>query len=218
LPGRPFPSERGLKARRLFRRSGLLSPVALSLGGYLVQEGWFRSFRTARPIDRNGEPLPWYTYAFKAFLEDRITSSMRVFEYGAGMSSLWYAARVAEVVSVEHDRDWAAELRRDLPANCTLLLEPDADAYVAAIIGHDPFDIVVVDGLERPRAAAAALDGLKDDGVIIWDNSDWPEFAEVLPRLQEHGFRSLDFAGLGPISRAGWRTSVLYRAGNCLGI
>jgi hypothetical protein len=135
-----------------------------------VQEGWFRSFRTARPIGRNGEPLPWYTYAC------------------------------------------------NLPVNCTLLLEPDADAYVAAITGRDPFDIVVVDGLERPRAAAAALDGLKDDGVIIWDNSDWPEFAEVLPRLQEHGFRNLDFAGLGPISRAGWRTSVLYRAGNCLGI
>lgn len=218
MPRRPNPSDRGLKARRLFRRSGLLSPVALSLGGYLVQEGWFRSFRTARPIDRHGEPLPWYTYACKAFLEDRITPSMRVFEYGAGMSSLWYAARVAEVVSVEHDRDWAMELGPDLPANCTLLLEPDVDAYVAAITGRGDFDIVVVDGLERPRAAAAALDGLKHDGVIIWDNSDWPEFGEVLPRLQEHGFRHVGFSGLGPISRAGWKTSILYRSDNCLGI
>jgi len=218
VPWRPFPSERGLKARRLFRRSGLLSPIALNVGGYLVQQGWFRSFRTGRPIDRNGAPLPWYTYACKSFLDDRIDSSMRVFEYGAGMSSLWYAARVAEVVSVEHDAEWAAEVRRRLPSNCTLLLEADVDAYVASISGHGPFDIVVVDGLARPRAAAAALDGLKDDGVIIWDNSDWPEFGEVFPLLRAHGFRHIDFAGLGPISRAGWQTSVLYRADNCLGI
>lgn len=218
MPGRPFPSDRGLKARRLFRRSGLLSPIALSLGGYLVQEGWFRSFRTARPIDRSGAPLPWYTYASKAFLEDRITRSMRVFEYGAGMSSLWYAARVAEVVSVEHDAEWAAEVRRGLPSNCTLLLEPDVEAYVATITGYGPFDIAVVDGLARTQAAAAAVAGLKDDGVIIWDNSDWPEFGDAFPLLQEQGFRRLAFTGLGPISRAGWETSVLYRDGNCLGI
>jgi predicted O-methyltransferase YrrM len=143
---------------------------------------------------------------------------MRVFEYGAGMSSLWYAARVAEVVSVEHDPEWAAEVRRDLPSNCTLLLEPDVDAYVAAITGHVPFDIVVIDGLARTDAAAAAVDGLKDDGVIIWDNSDWPEFGEAYPALHGQGFRRLDFAGLGPISRAGWQTSVLYRDHNCLGI
>lgn len=162
--------------------------------------------------------MPWYTYSCKDFLEDRITRSMRVFEYGAGMSSLWYGGRVAEVVSVEHDTEWAMTVRRGLPTTCTVLLEPDVDAYVGAIAGRGPFDIVVVDGLDRPRAAAAALNGLSDDGVIIWDNSDWPEFAQVFPRLQEHGFRQLEFTGLGPINREGWPTSVLYRTDNCLGI
>jgi hypothetical protein len=218
VPQRPFPTERGLKARRLFRRSGLLSPVALSLGGYLVQEGWFRTFRTGHSIDRNGDPLPWYSYPCKAFLEDRITNSMRVFEYGSGMSSRWFAARVASVISVEHDGEWAATVRRDLPTTCTILLEPDIDAYLGAIAGRGPFEIVVVDGLERPRAAAAALDSLTNDGVIVWDNSDWPDFANTFPLLQEHGFRQLGFTGLGPISRACTQTSVLYRTENCLGI
>lgn len=214
----PSPSRRGLQARRLFRRSGLLSPVALLLDSYLVKAGWFRSFRTGLSVDRNGEPLPWYTYAFTSFLDARLTPALRVFEYGAGMSSFWYAARAGEVVAVEHDPQWAATVRRKAPSNCTVLLEPQPGLYVDTIIERGPFDIVVVDGLDRPRAAAAALGELKPDGVIVWDNSDWPEFAEVLPRLQQHGFRQLAFSGMGPISRQGWQTSVLYRAENCLGI
>lgn len=217
-PAGPFPSERGLQARRLFRRTGVLSPIALAVGSYLAQEGWYRSFRTGRSINRNGDPLPWYTYACTAFLERRITSSMRVFEYGAGMSSLWYAARVAEVVSVEHDSLWADAVRTQAPPNCDVVLQPELQDYLGAIAGRGPFDIVVVDGQDRAGAAGAALGALKPDGVIVWDNSDWAVFAEVLPRLREQGFRHLPFTGLGPISRQGWETSVLYRDGNCLGI
>lgn len=208
-----------LCARRAFRRSGIGPRVALLFGGGLVDDGWFQSFRDYRAVDRYGMPVPWYTYSFRSFLEPRLTENMRVFEYGAGLSSLWYATRVAQVVSVEHNQDWADILRRKAPSNLQVLLEPDKAAYIEAIRCHEPFDVVVVDGLHRPCSAAfAAKFGLRDSGVIIWDNSDWQDFSDTLPILRDYGFRQIGFLGMGPINRQRWETSVLYRPGNCLGI
>ncbi|MGI8806345.1 MAG: class I SAM-dependent methyltransferase [Acidimicrobiales bacterium] len=204
--------------RRAYRRSGLASPIALLLGGELVEQGWYRSFKTERPVDKNGRPLPWYTYPCRAFLESRLTPSMRVFEYGSGMSTLWYAERVAEVVSVEHDPEWGKIVREQAPANCKIVLTPNDDSYLHAITEYPPFDVVVVDGMQRPKAAIAALDGLKPDGVMVWDNSEWDEFNDAFPTLQTNGFKQIPFTGIGPVNRFAWETSVLYRDDNCLGI
>jgi precorrin-6B methylase 2 len=205
-------------ARSLFRRSGVWSPVALASGGYLVDEGWYRSFRSQCSVDRNGDPVPWYTYPCRAFLESRLTRTMRVFEYGAGMSSLWFAGRVGEITSVEHDETWAELVRQRAPANSRVVLAPKPEAYLQAIRDDEPFDMVVVDGEHRSRAAIAALEALKSDGVLVWDNSDLPEFAQTLPAFEDQGFRQLPFAGIGPISRHAWQTSILYRSDNCLQI
>lgn len=48
-----------LTPRRLLRRSALASPIELILNGYLVEQGWHRSYRIARPVDRRVCPLPW---------------------------------------------------------------------------------------------------------------------------------------------------------------
>src|SRR5918997_6685025 len=93
-------SRLSLVPRRVLRRSAVASPIALILNGYLAQRGWYRSYSAERPVDRHGGPLPWYTYSCTSFLESRLSSSMRVFEFGSGMSSLWYAQRVDEVVSI----------------------------------------------------------------------------------------------------------------------
>lgn len=208
-----------LGAHRAFRRSLIGPRLALMFGGALVEDGWFRSFRDSRAVDRHGRPVPWYTYSFRAFLEPRLTKEMRVFEYGAGLSSLWYAERVGQVVSVEHDRSWAHRVRAQAPPNLDVVLEPDEAAYVEAIRDHPPFDVVVVDGIHRPSSAAVAADGgLRDGGVMIWDNSDWPDFDDTFPSLHAKGFSQIEFLGMGPINRQRWETSVLYRHGNCLGI
>ena len=72
--------------------------------------------------------------------------------------------------------------------------------------------------MHRPQAAITALDGLKADGVMVWDNSDWDQFEEAFPALQTQGFRRIPFRGLGPVNRHEWETSILYRDEKCLGI
>lgn len=83
---------------------------------------------------------------------------------------------------------------------------------------HGVFDIVVINGIERVQCVRPALRGLKPDGVVIWDNSDREEFIEGYRVFAEHGFRELNFKGMGPINTYSWQTSILYRANNCLGI
>jgi hypothetical protein len=68
-------------------------------------------------------------------LERVVQPHFRVFEYGAGNSSLWWASRVAEVVSVEHDAAWAELVQSRAPANLTVVSKPfgapaDADRRV----------------------------------------------------------------------------------------
>jgi hypothetical protein len=212
------PSPVGLAARRLARRTGALGVVALTGGGALGEEGWFRSFRSSKPVDAAGRPLPWYTYACIGFLERRISPTMRVFEYGAGMSTLWYAARVGEVVSVEDDPQWAAHVRRAAPANVTLVERTDVDGYVAAITEHGELDIVVIDGNHRVECLHAALDAAAPRSVIVWDNSDREEFDEARRIAGPRGFRVIEFRGMGPVNRTVWETSILYRPENVLGI
>ncbi len=188
--------------------------------GVLVDEGWFTSFRTLESVDQKGQPLPWYTYSFIHFLEPRLNPKMRVFEYGSGNSTRWYSKRVGEVVAVEHDPGWASKVAVDLEPPSRVIRRDVGRPYVDEVTEHGAFDIVVVDGIEelRPDCARVALSSLNEDGVFIWDNSDRPEFDIGMAELAKQGFRSLSWTGLGPTAITGWKTSVIYRSNNCLGI
>ena len=100
------------------------------------------------------------------------------------------------------------------------LLAPLADqAYSNSILAYrETFDIIVVDGRDRVECAKNSLQALKPNGVIIWDNSDRPEYEAGYEFLLNKGFKRIDFSGFGPINSRAWCTSVFYRPGNCLGI
>src|SRR5437762_2857857 len=107
-------------ARRVLEALGLYVHYSLATRGPLKDDGWLRSFREERCVDAEGRPLPWLTYPAIEFLAARVRPEMRVFEYGSGQSTLWWAARVRQVISCEHDPAWAERLRDQLPANVTL--------------------------------------------------------------------------------------------------
>ncbi|MDD4777783.1 MAG: class I SAM-dependent methyltransferase [Fermentimonas sp.] len=58
--------------------------------------------------------LPWMTYDAINFLEQICNRSMRVFEWGSGGSTLFFASRCKEVTSVEHDTFWIKSLRKKI--------------------------------------------------------------------------------------------------------
>lgn len=199
----------------------------LGLGGLVLQyypnsflrnAGWFRSFREWQSVDAAGRPLPWLTYAFLHFFEPRLNPDFRMFEYGCGFSTMWYAARVKNIVAVENNAFWAEKVTTQLPSHGKVVLREDPDAYVNEVRNHPKFDIIVIDGVFRERCWEPALESLLPEGVIVWDNSDREDFDTGYQHLQAYGFRELPFYGLSPSDFVATRTSVLYRSANCLKI
>jgi hypothetical protein len=187
--------------------------------GTFKQVGWFESVRRGRPVDRSGNPLPWYTYAAIYWLDHALVGTETVFEYGCGNSTLWFARHVKCVAAVEHDQAWANTLQRSLPVNATLHYVPtDAseasmdtnDAYVCAIAQTGtPYDVIVVDGKARNACCLMAVSHLRQDGLLILDNSDRSAYEPANAFLQTEGFARIDFVGPAP-GIVGWSATSVY--------
>ncbi|MGH8143023.1 MAG: FkbM family methyltransferase [Steroidobacteraceae bacterium] len=204
-------------SRRRVRRA--LGDISFGANSYLRTSGWLRSRREKAAVDSSGKPLPWFTYASINFVEPRLDREMRVFEYGSGASTLWWATKVKAVVSCEYDATWHQRMSGMIPANVRLIHAPDRGTYARQILeSNDRFDIVVIDAECRVECARTCVSALKPEGIIIWDNSDRTKYQEGFDFLTSLNFRRLDFAGMGPIDVCGWSTSVFYRTHNCLGI
>ena len=189
----------------------------------LKKSGFFRTQREQIPVDFQGAPLPWYCYSSIYFLEPRLKKDFKVFEYGAGNSSLWYGERVEKVVSVESNKKFALVTAEQAGPNITIIFECETERYINAILqSKNKFDIIVVDGphktASRFECVKIALSCLKDSGVIVLDNSNGILQKPIFPYLKELNFKYLDFYGLGPQSLIFWGTTIFYRDGNCLGI
>lgn len=188
---------------------------------YLENIGWFDSYIKQLPVNRHSKPIPWYTYSAIYFLEKNIASHLCIFEYGSGNSTLWWADRVSSVLSVEHNMPWFDYMKVRIPTNidyryCELI---DGGEYCKTISKFNKqFDIIIIDGRDRNNCAKYAIKAIKDDGVIVWDNSDRSAYIEGFQFLSKNGFKRIDFHGNGPINNHDWSTSIFYRHANCLHI
>jgi precorrin-6B methylase 2 len=204
----------------LFSKLGLLSFYSLKKSGYLHDKGWFKTFKLKRCVDQNGNPIPWMTYAFVDFLTPRLKKDFKVFEYGCGNSSLWWAKRVDDHTACEHNKDWLREVERNAPDNLKLIhRRTEGGEFAEAILEEaKKFDIIIIDGEDRNSCAESAVKAISENGIIIWDNSDREAYQQGYDHLINNGFKRLDFYGLGPINVMAWSTSVFYRPNNCLDI
>jgi hypothetical protein len=188
--------------------------------GYLQETGWIRSRREGSAVDKDGAPIPWYTYPAIRFLKDRVPKSVTVFEFGMGNSTCWWGRRTTQVTTVEHDRSWHERVARSMPDNIHVILAAvDSDDYIAAAAKlQRNFDILVIDGRRRARCCESSLPNLTESGVIIWDDFHQEHYRSRSDFLQKAGFKELPFWGMTPLVAREALTSIFYRAGNCLGI
>jgi len=176
----------------------------------LLAYGHFASQRAGRPVDRAGQPLPWYTYPAIEYLNTIDLRDRHVFEFGSGNSSLFWADRASSVTSIEHDAPWFETIKKSTRANQTLLLVEDREAYVDSLRASGrKYGVIVVDGERRERCARAAIDALEDDGFIVFDNADWWPGATALLRAAD--LIQVDFTGFGPANQYVWTTSLFLR-------
>lgn len=197
---------------RLFGRTQVFMLYSLRYHSFLSELGWFESWRQRKAVDKTGAPLPWFTYSAIMFLARRIKASIDVFEFGSGQSTLWWAHRVRSVCSSEHDRDWCERIKPKLPSNAEVHFHEVGMEYVNSVLDMGrKFDVIVIDGRERVKCITTCLPALKDDGVIILDNSERPEYQGGISFLKDNGFRVIEFDGPGAVTENLWRTSIFYR-------
>ncbi len=71
------------------------------------------------------------------------------------------------------------------------------------------FDIIIIDGIERKKCSELSHLHLKENGLIILDNSDrHPDISENFRKLD---FLQVDMHGLGPINNYTWTTSFFFK-------
>lgn len=79
-------------------------------------------------IDKDNNPIPWYTYPAIEFLKNLDFSNKIVLEYGSGNSSSFWAKRAKKVISIERDKKWFEMVSANkLPNQEIYLKELDAN-------------------------------------------------------------------------------------------
>lgn len=195
------------KAKMLYRYVRKAQEAWAVIGTEL---GWKRSFLSGRPVDGSGEPIPWYTYPAIEFLKSLDLSNSRVFEYGCGNSSIFWAQRASAVFAVENDAEWAHIVRNLNVPRLTIVDAVDREVYISAAetVGGN-FDVVIVDGRFRRACVQVASKVVQQAGMIIFDNADW--YPDACADLRGQGWFQIDFSGLGPINPYAWTTAVFLK-------
>jgi len=186
----------------------------------LLALGWFKSLRIKKSIDKNMNPIPWWTYPTIAFLQDRLSPNLKVLEFGSGASTLWLCQFVSEVISIEDNREWGKYVQAKLPGNGKLVITDSYEKFIDDYQTNAKFDIIIIDiDGYRLNIGEKIFPMLSDNGVVLWDNTDWPEWIQIKALFLSHDFLEISFQGMTAQEITLSRTTIFYRkTDNCLGI
>lgn len=174
----------------------------------IEQYGFLKSVKAKLPINAEGAPIPWYTYPAIEYISQLDLSNKKIFEYGVGHSSLFFANRAKYVTSVEDNKEWFEKIEKQKPNNLNIIYEAEKDAYIQSIAKQNTlFDIIVIDASHRFDCCTYVKNFLAPGGFIILDNSDWCQ-KEANYLRNELDLIQVDFCGFGPINTWSWVTSI----------
>lgn len=204
---------------RLDRRLRAVITAVVTPFLWTLKTSHWRSCLAGAPVDANG-PVPWYTYPAIHFLQSSDLMGRRVLELGAGNSTLWWASRAAYVCSLESDAEWLARITKQIPINASIHLVTDevTDRSVAICQESSPYDVIIIDGLDRLGFSRLAHNWLNESGAIILDNSEgfWGGDADgsypIINHFRELGFQRVDFYGHSPNNSLPSCTSIFFKS------
>ena len=159
-----------------------------------TEYGFLESSKKNIPVNDKNEVIPMYTYPCYEWLNSIDWNGSKVFEYGTGYSTIWWQNKNVDYHAVEDNKQW-----HDMIEDKTNIeYKPGHHKYIESIYKYDfKFDVIVIDGVVRFNCIKPALERIKDDGIIIFDNTDWhKDSKEELDRsdlipIHFHGFKPL---------------------------
>ncbi|WP_160326689.1 FkbM family methyltransferase [Burkholderia sp. lig30] len=206
---------RGLPGRREFKQRywAAVEPVLAAHQNSFSREDaeaslqpWLKSMAFSQGPLRDG--WPWMPFPAIKFLETLLTKESRVFEFGAGGSSVFFSSRVGELVSVEHDPYWfeqtqAVMKEREQQHGCRwrgVLAAPTQPDHPITLPFDDPLSYTTSDetlaGLSF-HAYATLIDEYPDQyfDVVLVDGRARPScFLHAMSKVRFGGYVILDNA------------------------
>lgn len=187
-----------------------------------VIDVWAKEYALEKSIDekicadKDGNPLPWYTYPAIEYLVQFDYHDKKIFEYGCGYSSAFWAERALTVTSIEDNQSYFERWKNEFETqNLDIRWRDEGEIYEQAIFEDDiKYDVIVVDGKRREKCAEAAVQKLADGGMIILDDSDRintsMEYVRAVEILKQAGLLQVDFYGFCPMNNYTKTTSVFF--------
>lgn len=180
---------------------------------------------------------PFMPFRAMEWLEDYLAGdNKRVFEWGSGGSTLFFASRAQELVSIEHDPTWFQIVSEHLSQidshRCTLRHVPPTttpssspiyrsgrkpkwffERYAKAINDYPDgyFDLVIVDGRARPACVHHAKRKIRPGGVLLLDDSNRRRYRGAVASVDKAEWRKLDLSGIRPGGPAIHHTTAWFR-------
>lgn len=168
-------------------------------------------------INKEGNPIPWYTYPAIEYLSNLDFSDKTVLEWGGGNSSLFWAKRCKKLVTIESNPEWFKMIKKNQAQNQDLYFKQNATPEVShSEFAHFPltldtnFDVFILDGEDRQVCSNIALEIIRlhnnQNALIIFDNSDW--YQNTCKILRDASLIQVDFHGFAPINAYTHTTSI----------
>lgn len=146
----------------------------------------------------NGLVEPWLSWPFMDWVKKIDLSDKVILEFGAGRSTAWWRKKAKWVDSIEANKEWAEQAYLDCVnagvKNGAIYFDniPDGRAteyletYKALIPEHEPYDIIIIDGIYRTEMVEFAINRLKlnGGGLLFIDNLD-QDFVWISPKAME---------------------------------
>ncbi len=162
-------------------------------------------------IDNKSLPIPWYTYPAIEYIKQLDFSQKKVFEYGSGNSSLFWASISKSVISVEENQEWHKKVcHSNHFTNLNVNLVQSEELYINHILSYqEDFDVIIIDGnFSRYKCAQIAVKKLRKGGLIILDNSDW--WVKTSSFLRSCNLIEVDMTGFSAINGYTLTTSFFF--------
>lgn len=167
---------------------------------------WNNSSLSGFSQDEKGNFVPWMTYDAINFLKNYVKKDHQIFEFGCGASTLFFAENAAFVTSIETNEKWL-KIVKDFLAKKKLnnveinLMTDGIDnknyENFAKNCGKK-FDVIVIDSIKRFNCALNVIPALNQNGIIILDDSERPNYQKIFNFFTQNNFTQTNFPGIAP--------------------
>ena len=187
-------------------------------------ESGYLLYRILRPIlkiryyffRKFNNPCPWLSVSSVRFLRTYLTKDMVGLEFGSGISTLFTAPKVKQLISVEHNKEWFemisnrfinegisnvdyrfiaqndsnlfSETTFEMADKLGFEVRKDYVNYYMTVdsIPNNSLDFLLVDGRARPECLYYALPKMKKNGLVILDNSEREHYKIAFEFMKEY--------------------------------